>query len=224
MNIHALLSVLHLSSPSLPIGAFAYSQGLEGAVELGFITDEASLIKWLKPILTRGQANLDLPVLARCYRAWQQRDVETTTAEIAHWQAILLANRETAELVMEEQKLGVTLHRLLHSLGVELNEQTQGLSYLPLYAKACVHFRVPLEAAMTGWLWSWLENQVMAACKTVPLGQTSAQTVLLALMPAIEHAIAHALEVEDDDIGLTLPNFAMVSAWHETQYSRLFRS
>ncbi|SDH22311.1 urease accessory protein [Vibrio xiamenensis] len=222
MEIHALLSVLHLSSPSLPIGAFAYSQGLEGAVELGLVNNEASLIKWLEPILTRAQANLDLPVLARCYRAWQRNDTETT--EIAHWQAILLANRETAELVMEEQKLGLTLRRLLKSLDVELSEQTQGLSYLPLYAKACVHFRVPLEAAMTGWLWSWLENQVMAACKTVPLGQTSAQTVLLALMPAIEDAIAHGLEVDDDEIGLTLPNFAMVSAWHETQYSRLFRS
>ncbi|WP_456294741.1 urease accessory protein UreF [Vibrio sp. AK197] len=220
MHTSALLSILHLSSPSLPIGAFAYSQGLEGAVELGWIKDEASLSQWLEPILISGQAHLDLPLLIRFYAAWQQEDI----TQLRYWQQVLLANRETSELVMEEQKLGQTLYRLLQSLEIELSEEARSLSYLPLYAKACVHFGIPLKASLTGWLWSWLENQVTAACKTVPLGQTSAQKVLLQLMPRIEQAIDTGLQVDDDAIGLTLPNFAMVSAWHETQYSRLFRS
>ncbi|WP_277207793.1 urease accessory protein UreF [Vibrio misgurnus] len=220
MQIGALLSLLHLSSPSLPIGAFAYSQGLEGAVELGWVVDQESLQAWLAPLLRSGQAHLELPLLKRFYLAWQQQDVE----QIAYWQQVLLANRETAELVLEEQKLGQTLHRLLVSLKVELGSQAQNLSYLPLYAKACVHFNVPLPMAATGWLWSWLENQVTVACKTIPLGQTAAQQVLLAMMPLIEQAITVGLTISDDKIGLTLPNFAMVSAWHETQYSRLFRS
>ncbi|MBD0788261.1 urease accessory protein UreF [Vibrio sp. Y2-5] len=220
MQISALLSLLHLSSPSLPIGAFAYSQGLEGAVELQWVKDEASLKAWLSPLLRSGQANLELPLLKRFYQAWQLNDLN----QIDYWQQVLLANRETAELVMEEQKLGQTLHRLLASLDVELDGNTRSMSYLPLYAKACVHFNVPLKVAATGWLWSWLENQVTVACKTVPLGQTSAQKVLIEMMPVIEQAIETGLSVSDDNIGLTLPNFAMVSAWHETQYSRLFRS
>lgn len=220
MQISALLSLLHLCSPSLPIGAFAYSQGLEGAVELQWVKDEASLKAWLSPLLRSGQANLELPLLKRFYQAWQLNDVN----QIEYWQQVLLANRETAELVMEEQKLGQTLHRLLASLNVELDSKARSMSYLPLYAKACVHFNVPLEVAATGWLWSWLENQVTVACKTVPLGQTSAQKVLIEMMPVIEQAIETGLSVSDDNIGLTLPNFAMVSAWHETQYSRLFRS
>ncbi|WP_423839574.1 urease accessory protein UreF [Vibrio mytili] len=220
MNIQSLLSLLHLSSPSLPIGAFAYSQGLETAVDLEWVRDESTLQTWLEPILNHAQANLELPLLVRCYKAWQQNDI----AALEHWQAVLLANRETAELVMEEQKLGQTLYRLLVSLNVELPTQAKQMTYLPLFAKACQHFGVSLEQAATGWLWSWLENQITVACKTVPLGQTSAQRVLIAMMPQIEKAINTGLKVEDESIGLTLPNFAMACAWHETQYSRLFRS
>ncbi len=220
MNVQSLLSLLHLSSPSLPIGAFAYSQGLETAVDLDWVSDEATLQTWLEPILNHAQANLEVPLLVRCYRAWQKNDL----AALEHWQAVLLANRETAELVMEEQKLGQTFYRLLVSLEVELPPEAKNMTYLPLFAKACQHFGVSLEHAATGWLWSWLENQITVACKTVPLGQTSAQRVLIALMPQIEHAIKTGFLVEDEAIGLTLPNFAMVCAWHETQYSRLFRS
>lgn len=220
MNIQSLLSLLHLSSPSLPIGAFAYSQGLETAVDLEWVTNEATLQKWLEPILNHAQANLEVPLLLRCYDAWQLNDMTA----LAHWQAVLLANRETAELVQEEQMLGQTFFRLLNSLEVELPAEAKGMSYLPLFARACEHFGVSREQAVTGWLWSWLENQITVACKTVPLGQTSAQRVLLALMPQIEQALTKGFTVEDEAIGLTLPNFAMACAWHETQYSRLFRS
>ncbi|MHA2938265.1 urease accessory protein UreF [Vibrio sp. RC27] len=220
MNVQSLLSLLHLSSPSLPIGAFAYSQGLETAVELEWVTDEASLQEWLEPILNFAQVHLEVPLLIRCYHAWENNDL----VALEHWQAVLLANRETAELVQEERMLGQTFFRLLKSLDVELPPEAKGMSYLPLFAKACQHFGVSAEQAVTGWLWSWLENQITVACKTVPLGQTSAQRVLLVLMPQIEQVLLKGVKVEDEAIGLTLPNFAMACAWHETQYSRLFRS
>jgi urease accessory protein len=219
-NIQGLLSLLHLSSPGLPIGAFAYSQGLETAVEMGWVSDEASLQEWLSPILSHGHANLDIPMLKRVYEAWQRNDIQ----QVKYWQKILLANRETAELVQEEIKLGQTFYRLLNSLDVELPAEAKNMSYLVLFAKATQHFEIDLKGACTAWIWTWLENQVTAACKTVPLGQTSAQKVLITMMPKIEKAIDHGLEVEDSVIGLTLPSFAMVSAWHESQYSRLFRS
>lgn len=220
MNVQALLSLLHLSSQGLPIGAFAYSQGLETAVEMEWIKDEESLKAWLSPILSHGQANLDIPVLKRLYLAWQEEDIK----QVEYWQQVLLANRETAELVQEELKLGQTFYRLLKNLDVPMPKQAGEFSYLVLFAKAVQHFEIDLQGASIAWLWSWLENQVTAACKTVPLGQTPAQKILLAMMPEIERTIAHGLALDDSDIGLTLPGFAMVSAWHETQYSRLFRS
>ncbi|TCS38996.1 urease accessory protein UreF [Reinekea marinisedimentorum] len=220
MNTQALLSLLHLTSPSLPIGAFAYSQGLESAVEMGWVNSEESLHEWLSPILSHAQANLDIPLLKRLYTAWQADDL----AQVQYWQQVLLANRETRELLQEEQKLGLTFYRLLGSLGIGLPVQAREFSYLVLFAKACVHYGIDIHGCCSAWLWAWLENQVAAACKTVPLGQTSAQKVLLAMMPEIEQAIEHGLAVHDENIGMTLPAFAMASAWHETQYSRLFRS
>lgn len=220
MNAQSLLSLLHLSSPSLPIGAFAYSQGLEAAVDLGWVYDETSLQAWLTPILTYAQVSLEIPILIRCYQAWQEEDM----VALNHWQAVLLANRDTAELVTEEQLLGQTFHRLLLSLGLDLPSEAKANTYLPLFAKACCHYGVKTDQMILGWLWSWLENQITVACKTIPLGQTSAQRVLIGLMPCIEEALQKGLLVQDDNIGLTLPNFSMASAWHETQYSRLFRS
>ncbi|MBW8192497.1 urease accessory protein UreF [Neiella marina] len=220
MKHQQLLSLLHLSSPSLPIGAFAYSQGLETAVDLDWVTDEKSLLAWLEPQLRFSLSQLEVPLLSRCYSAWQQQDY----AAINHWQAVLLANRDSAELLKEELQLGSTLHRLLSSLDCNLPSQAKGLGYLPMFAYALAHYDIELESGLCSWLWSWLENQITVACKTIPLGQTPAQQTLLALMPAIETSVQHGLAVTDEQIGMTLPNLAMVSAWHETQYSRLFRS
>jgi urease accessory protein len=92
-----------------------------------------------------------------------------------------------------------------------------------------------LEAAIDAWqidpyealqayLWSWLENQVMAAVKTVPLGQTDGQRMLLSLANRIPDVVNGAIAMRDDDVGSFAPGFAMLSSKHETQYSRLFRS
>ena len=220
MQTQALLSLLHLSSPSLPIGAFAYSQGLETAVDLEWVIDEVTLQQWLEPQLKYSLAQLEVPLLKRFYQAWQDDDFQA----IRHWQAVLLANKDSAELLKEEQQLGTTLKRLLVNFGCEFPPQAGELTYLPLYAFALAHFKVELEAGISGWLWSWLENQITVACKTIPLGQTPAQKTLIQLMPAIEASVSHGLAQSDDEIGLTLPTLAMASAWHETQYSRLFRS
>ena len=220
MQTQALLSLLHLSSPSLPIGAFAYSQGLETAVDLEWVTDEVSLKQWLEPQLKHSLAQLEVPLLKRFYQAWQCNDYQA----LEHWQAVLLANKDSAELLKEERQLGTTLKRLLVNLGCVLPEEAGRFTYLSLYARALTHFEIELKAGLSGWLWSWLENQITVACKTIPLGQTPAQRTLIELMPAIESSVIHGLAQPDDEIGMTLPSLAMVSAWHETQYSRLFRS
>ncbi|MCL6415501.1 urease accessory protein UreF [Aestuariirhabdus sp. Z084] len=217
-----LLHLLHLVSPSLPIGAFAYSQGLEYAIDSGWLTAEGDLDAWLAGVMKDGLACTDLPVILRQMRAWRTGDQHA----LEHWNQWLLANRETHELLQEEIQLGGTLNRLLQSLAV-LTEQTiqpAEPAYCTLFAIAACHYNIDEADALRGFCWSWLENQVAVACKTVPLGQTAAQQLLHRLMPNIEQSVLQALSLDDEEMGGTLPGFAIASGCHETQYSRLFRS
>ncbi|OLO10757.1 urease accessory protein UreF [Chromohalobacter japonicus] len=218
----ALAGLMQLVSPALPIGAFAWSQGLESALELGWVDDEASLGEWLAGVLDDGLTRCELPVLARAHRAWAEGDAEA----LAHWNDWLQANRETRELLEEEQRLGGTLVRLLRSLDqvpvAPVMPETPG--YIVAFALAARVRGVSCEDAMLGFAWAWLENQLTVACKALPLGQTSAQRLVERLRPALVAAVTEAQALEDDDLGPALPGLALASALHETQYSRLFRS
>ncbi|APX93465.1 urease accessory protein UreF [Halomonas sp. 1513] len=218
----ALLGLLQLVSPALPIGAFAWSQGLESAFELGWVSDEASLGEWLEGVLDDGLAHCELPALARLYSAWQQDDGDS----VAEWDAWLAANRETAELAAEDSRLGASLARLLGSL--ELLPQQgllpAGAGYVTLFAWTARTRGVTQRQALLGFAWAWLENQLAVACKALPLGHTAAQRLVERLRPALVEAVDLALGLEDDELGPALPGLALASALHETQYSRLFRS
>ncbi len=215
-----LLSLLYLASPSLPIGAFAYSGGLESAIELGWVNDEACLIDWCQGVMGEALGQLDVPVLLRLHRAWQDGD----QSAISHWNAFVRANRETRELLFEDEQLGSAMCRLLKGLERLPEWLPERPGFLTLYAATCVSFGINARQAALTWLWSYLENQVAVACKTIPLGQSKAQQVLMALMPHLEQVLARAEQLGDDELGATLPGLAQASAWHETQYSRLFRS
>lgn len=222
----AWLHLLHLVSPALPVGAYAYSQGLEWAIEDGWLRDKQNprsllpLQHWLEGLLHYGLATLDLPVLARCIAAWERRDV----AAVQYWNDYLRAARETHELLLEDEQMGMALARLLKDLGLARAENLTSPSYVSQFALACQHWQIDTPRALSGFAWSWLENQVAAATKLVPLGQTEAQQLLLVIMPCIQPACANALRLHDANLGLSLPGLAFASAQHERQYSRLFRS
>ncbi|SDO74772.1 urease accessory protein [Halomonas shengliensis] len=226
----ALLGLLQLVSPALPIGAFAFSQGLESAFELGWVNDEASLGDWLEGVLEDGLTRCELPALARLHAAWSEGD----GAAIAAWDAWLAANRETAELAAEDARLGAALARLLGSLALlpadlpegepALPALPAGAGYVTLFAWAARVRGVPLRPALLGFAWAWLENQLAVACKALPLGHTAAQRLVERLRPALVAAVDEALALPDDALGPALPGLALASALHETQYSRLFRS
>lgn len=218
----ALLGLLQLVSPALPIGAFAWSQGLESAFELGWVSDEASLGEWLEGVLDDGLAHCELPALARLYMAWRQEKGDA----VAEWDAWLAANRETAELAAEDSRLGASLARLLGSLEL-LPEQRllpAGVGYVTLFAWTAQARGVTQREALLGFAWAWLENQLAVACKALPLGHTAAQRLVERLRPALVVAVDLALGLDDDELGPALPGLALASALHETQYSRLFRS
>lgn len=221
MNSKSLLSLLYLSSPALPIGAFAYSQGLEAAIEMQWVKDDKDLAEWLDGVLSNGLAQQDLPLFYRLYQSW----VEGDSKAVNKWNQHFRATRESSELLLEDEQLGRSLKRLLLSLDrISAEELPADAGFFTLYALAAVRFDIDIDEAALGLCWSWLENQVTVACKTIPLGQTAAQKVMLPMMEKIDLAISNAKQVDDQDIGATLPGFAIASALHETQYSRLFRS
>jgi urease accessory protein len=218
-----LIRLLQLSSPALPIGSFAYSQGLEAAIELGLIHDEASALVFLSGVLSDGLAQLELPILVRLYGALSAGD--TSAAE--RWSELLLASRETRERREEERHLGRALARLLADQGVEgaaAWHARNTVTHAALFALGGVAFGVPRDALLFGYAFSWAENQVGALSRLVPLGQLAAQRVLAALGALIPDICARAFELPDSELGATLPTLAIASALHETQYSRLFKS
>lgn len=218
----ALAGLLQLVSPALPIGAFAWSQGLESAFELGWVNDEESLEAWVKGVLDDGLTHCDLPVLARVMRAWEDGDA----AALTYWNDWLQANRETRELLEEERRLGAALVRLLGNL--ELLPAAPGPpetpGYVVMFGLAAWRRGITEREALLGFAWAWLENQLAVACKALPLGQTAAQRIIERMRPALARAVEAASRLPDDELGPALPGLALASALHETQYSRLFRS
>jgi urease accessory protein len=215
----AQLRLLQLASPCLPVGAYAFSQGLEAALELGWIKNAAGVQDWLHMQLVHGLAHVDLPILLRLYDAVSTQDF----AAVDYWNATLLACRETAELRLGDTATGAALGRLLPQLGIA-PPQLRDSAFLTLFTVAAVHWHVPKHHAALGYAWTWLENQVVSATKLVPLGQTQAQLLLSALQQQIPDALAVAATLQDWQLGSSLPGLALASIHHETQYTRLFRS
>lgn len=226
VNDLALLGLMQLISPALPIGAFAWSQGLESAFELGWVSNEKELGEWLEGVLDDGLSRCELPVLARLQHCWANDDSEG----LAYWNDWLHANRETAELSDEDIRLGLALKRLLTSLALQPKPEKGDAElpaepgYVTVFAWAAHQRQVPVRQALLGFAWGWLENQLAVACKAMPLGHTAAQRLNEQLRPRLVAAVEIALALADEQLGPILPGLALGSAQHETQYSRLFRS
>jgi urease accessory protein len=211
-----LLRLLQLASPALPIGAFAYSQGLEAAVEARWVHDEPSASAWILGLLEESSARVEVPYLLRMIDAF------TAGGDARPWSAALLASRGSAELRAEELRLGSALEKLLATLGIE--SQMSSPTHLSMFALAAARWGIPADEAAGGYLFSWTENQVGAAARLVPLGQSAAQRILSRATELIPGAVARGLALADDEIGFSAPAHGIGAAWHETQYSRIFRS
>ncbi|MDO6468092.1 urease accessory protein UreF [Neptunomonas phycophila] len=217
------LRLYQLISPSLPIGAFTYSQGLEWAIEAGWVKNEQALEQWLESVLAHSVSTLELPVMIRLCRAFEGQDVEA----VHYWTQFLIASRETSELRKEERQRGQALATLLPNLNVAMDVsviEAVRSTQIAGFALAAQQFDISIQSACAGYLWSWLENAVMAGVKLVPLGQTSGQKLLMRLSERVPTAVERALAIVDDEVGSSTPALAIASSRHETQYTRLFRS
>lgn len=217
------LRLWQLISPALPIGAFAYSQGLEYAVEQDWVNDETTARQWITGLINHSMSSLDIPVLARLYQAWHANDVE----RVVYWNRYLQASREASELLTEDRQIGAALKQLLTDLDIQQVRNwpaTEPAGFATMFALAATQWGVGLADACYGFLWTWSENQVAAAIKLVPLGQTAGQRILSAIIDDIPSAVERGLKIGDEDIGITAHGLGIASALHETQYTRLFRS
>lgn len=223
-----LLHTLWLASPALPVGGFSYSEGLEAAIDAGLVGDETSAAHWLVNQLHLGLSRSDLAVLAQAIPAWQANDLD----RIADLNAWVLTTRETHEFRLQTEQMGRSLQEWSRSLGVlggGVLEQLQAArlqppSYPVAMACAAAATGAPLVDSLAGYAFGWAENMVQAAIKTVPLGQSSGQRMLARLVLEIPAAVNHASSLADEDRQAFTPMLAILSARHETQYSRLFRS
>jgi urease accessory protein len=218
----ALLRLCHLVSPALPVGAYAYSQGLEYAVHAGWVHDEPTTLDWLSGLAHHALGTLDLPLLLRLQRAWLAGDLSA----VRGWSAQLIAARETAELRAEELHLGRALARVLVELeiGEAAEWQQAAPAFATMFSLAAARWSINAADTLAGYLWAWCENQVLAAVKLVPLGQSAGQRLLHRLTAAMPAIIERAQTLGDDAIGVGTVSQVFASALHESQYTRLFRS
>lgn len=240
----ALLQLIWLASPALPVGAFSYSEGLEAAVEHGSVHDEASAGAWLVDQLHLVQARAELAVAAAAWQAWQAHDLARAEA-LNDW---VRTTRESAEFRLQAEQTGRSLADWLRQRALALaggdpaRENAGGAdpatdpridalrAFRPAptwplaFALAAVRTGAAPRDALLAMAFGWAENMVQAAVKTVPLGQSAGQRLLGRLAEAIPAAVDHALALGDDERQAAAPMLAILSAQHEAQYSRLFRS
>ena len=211
-----LINALHLFSPSLPIGAFAFSQGLEAAIESGHVSDPESLARWCDSVMRFSLATLDCHYAIRAHRARSESIFRDLNAE-------LLASRETRELLQEDLLLGAAFKKWATDREIDMPHADE-YSLVCLYGWVAARYEIPEDWLVAGILWSWLDNQMIVAAKAIPLGQNALQAVLADLKPVISECVEQSIQSLEMDSSSTVPLLSIMSARHEAQYSRLFRS
>ncbi|MDR2199278.1 MAG: hypothetical protein LBR53_07485 [Deltaproteobacteria bacterium] len=218
--------LLYLTGASRPLGSFSFSGGLEAFISRGFARDRESLSAHLKLLLEKVWAGTEIPLFRRCFLAALKAD----SLELLRWNEVSSALRESHEFYLEEREPGRALMSLLReqvALPAWMEELSPQLGFLAALGAGAVLFgakRRDLSRLSGLLMWSALENRVTAAAKLVPLGRGDSQGLLLELMPVIPGLSRRAERVGDEEIGLSLPLRGILSALHETDSLRMFRS
>jgi urease accessory protein len=222
----ALLQLLWLASPALPVGGFSYSEGLESAIETGAVRDEASASAWLLDQLQLGLGRSELPLLAQAIAAWTARDAPRIGA-LNQW---MLATRETSELRRQAEQMGRSMLEWLRQRAPDdasvatLAQLSPAPTWPIAFALAAAQSGAEPRDALLAFGFGWAENMVQSALKAMSLGQSGGQRILAALAAALPAVVDGALTLPDGERQAFTPMLAILSAQHETQYSRLFRS
>ncbi|MBD1843115.1 urease accessory protein UreF [Cyanobacteria bacterium FACHB-63] len=215
----ALLRLLQLASPALPVGAYSYSEGLETLVDRGVIQAVDDLEHWIVQELHYGAARLEAAMLLRSHRATIAQNFD----QVLYWNQWFTAARETEELRSQSLQMGGSLLRLFRSLHSEpLPNFENGCNFAIAFGLVAALWEIDESAALVAYLHSWAANLVSAGVKLIPLGQTAGQKLLLKLGEEISRSTI--AQLEDSELESCGWGIAIASMTHETLYSRLFRS
>lgn len=224
-NAHSassLLQLIWLASPALPVGGFSYSEGVEAAVEWAGIDSEAKATEWLTDQLHLSFARGDLALVAQAIAAWRANDMARVRA-LNEW---VMVTRESAEFFLQTEQMG---RSFVEWLKLHHDDTAEVFANLPATYPVAFAFAVSRTGATVhdgclAFAFGWAENMIAAAVKAVPLGQSAGQRILGQLAHDIPAAVTRAMNLGDDERQAFAPLLAVLSARHETQYSRLFRS
>lgn len=221
----SLLQLIWLASPALPVGGFSYSEGLEAAVDRAGVTTENTASDWLVDQLQLSLARSDLPVIAQAIPAWRRDDAD----RVAALNAWVLQTRETSELRAQTEQMGRSLLEWLRNHHTATPEQIATCAamqptYPVAYALAVAATQASVRDGLLAFAFGWAENMTQSAIKSVPLGQSAGQRILARMAAEIPAAVDQAMRMPDEGRQAFSPMLAILSAQHETQYSRLFRS
>jgi urease accessory protein len=233
----ALFRLLQLSSSTLPVGAYSYSEGLEALVQVGKIDSGSSLQHWLEQELQHGSIRVEAAVMLRVYQSLIVQDFDA----INYWNTWLSAVRETEELRLQSWQMGRSLLRLLQDTDTTMlgkdgvidpqviltqlqSRVGNACNFASAFGVAAVIWQIELRSALPGYLFSWASNLVGAGVRLVPLGQTVGQQLLLDLQTSLDRSAQAIMTLTDDDLTSCSWGLSLASMSHETQYSRLFRS
>ena len=210
MSDDATLLLTQWLSPAFPVGAFAYSHGLETAIVDGRVTTASDLQAWLEDICTQGAGRSDSVLLAAAHRG-----------EVQQADAMARALAPSAERLQETILQGQALCETLNAVW---SLDLPPLPYPVALGAAAARMDVPLDLTARMYLHAFLSNLTSSAVRLIPLGQTDGQRVLRALAPTIAKTAEAALDTPLDAI--TSASFAadIASMRHETLSTRIFRT
>jgi len=215
MNIDpgALVRLLSFASPAFPTGSFAYSHGLEWAVECGDITGEASLLAWLDDLMRYGSGRSDAILLRHAHKAHSDPEALCHIASLAA--AACIASERQAETLGQGAAFAASAAAW---------EVLEAAPYPVAFGVLLARVHVDEDAACLGFLSAWASNLISAALRLSVLGQAAGLRVLKSLEVTIAQVAHETHRCSLDDIGGSCFLADLAAMHHETQYSRLFRS
>ena len=228
IDLNEITALMQLASPALPIGGYSYSQGLEAAIDSGLVKDASTAEAWVKDVFLGVFARSEAPLWLLCYEAWASKDIDS----VNNLNEYFLVTRETSELRSETEQMGWSLLQIAQSLGWgddRLNNLAaiNPLSLLAAHSYACFHLNIQSKNGLAAYAFSWIENQVAASLKAIPLGQVAGQQALTKIRLLVPEMVQEAEKRAKSGLSMIdnfSPMLAILSSRHETQYSRLFRS
>jgi urease accessory protein len=224
LDSQALLKLLQLVSPALPVGAYSYSEGLETLVSQGSIANPEAVTQWIEQELAWGSIRIDGTLVAIAHREFTAGN-QAALLPLNQW---LSARRETEEMRQQSWSMGRALTRMTHQLEPDLipwiTAAGNPCNFAVAFALLSAHWQIDCATAVLGYLQSWATNQIASAVKLVPLGQTIGQQILLNLYPTLKTTTDQCLAQSLEDLAISGWGASLASMQHEALYSRLFRS